>query len=470
MSSPADFERRLTDWLDDQAPMREPDGLTYAVLARTRRTRRMPGWASLERWLPMAVITRPAAAAPSLRFAWILIVALLAVALAAGGAIVASRLHLATVAIPQGDSAVMAFAALSDTTGEITGDIYTARADGSDLRHVTSGPGIDSNPIWSPDGTRIAFHRWENGADSLMVMDAGGGDPVTLASTPAMGQNCLTLWAAAWSPDGTSLLFPTQENCAGGFDLNIVAADGSSPATKLLAGATNSMYGAWSPDGSRIAFIGSGATGNGGLYLADVPADGARAGGLESRQIASNLEYNLSTFTDPPDELDRPQWSPDGTQLAVTSVTKGNFLEEADGILIVNADGSGQRTLTARAGNPAWSPNGQQLAFQRTVDPSEYANGRPCTVRTWIIDLDGSNERQLDPLGDNCETPPLWSPDGTRLASVLITPQGAFQDPLWRFGIVMVDGSKPPVILGDAYGSWQPVAAPLPAISSPSPS
>ena len=73
MSPPSDFDRRLADWLDAQAPMREPDGLTYAVLARTRRMRQVPGWASLERWLPMTVITRPALA-PPLRLAWLLLI------------------------------------------------------------------------------------------------------------------------------------------------------------------------------------------------------------------------------------------------------------------------------------------------------------------------------------------------------------------------------------------------------------
>ena len=71
---------------------------------------------------------------------------------------------------------------------------------------------------------------------------------------------------------------------------------------------------------------------------------------------------------------------------------------DAEGIYIVEADGSGQRLLAERAGNPTWSPDGQQLAFHRTVDPSEYVHDRPCTVRTWIIDADGSDERQLDEI------------------------------------------------------------------------
>jgi Tol biopolymer transport system component len=301
-------------------------------------------------------------------------------------------------------------------------------------------------------------------------MDAGGGNPLTLAINPTTSQDCLSYyWTTAWSPDGTSLIFPTRDGCEGGFDLNIVAADGSSPATKLLADGMNSLFGSWSADGSRIALLGSEPTSKTGLYIVDVGQEGALAGGLTARRIASDVGVNLSNVTFS-DELNEPHWSPDGTSLAVTSVTTGFFLVEADGVLIVNADGSGQRLLAARAGNPAWSPDGQVVAFQRTVDPSEYVNGRPCTVRTWLIDQDGSNERQLDELGDGCGTPPLWSPDGTRLASVLITPQGPGQDPQWWFAVVRVDGSSPPVSLGDAYGSWQPVAAPLPPLSSPSPS
>jgi len=144
-------------------------------------------------------------------------------------------------------------------------------------------------------------------------------------------------------------------------------------------------------------------------------------------------------------------------------------------MFIVQADGSGQRLLAEdAAANPAWSPDGKQLAFHRFVDPSEYFNGRPCTVRTWIVDADGSDEHRLDELGDGCGLPPLWSPDGTRLASVLIASTPDDPELKFHLGIVMVDGSSPPLILADAYGSWQPVAAPLPpapsfAVNSPAP-
>ena len=146
---------------------------------------------------------------------------------------------------------------------------------------------------------------------------------------------------------------------------------------------------------------------------------------------------------------------------------------DAEGIYIVKADGSGQRLLAERAGNPTWSPDGQQLAFHRTVDPSEYVHGRPCTVRTWIIDADGSDERELDEIGDGCGAPPLWSPDGTRLASVLIHQMPGDPEMVETGGFVG-HGAVPsrhrhgrrqqPAGRSsrDAYGSWQPVVAPLP--------
>jgi hypothetical protein len=97
------------------------------------------------------------------------------------------------------------------------------------------------------------------------------------------------------------------------------------------------------------------------------------------------------------------------------------------------------------------------------VDAAEFFNNRPCTVRSWVIDADGTDERQLDALEDGCANPPLWSPDGTRIAAQLIT--STTEEPAndFHLGIVSVDDTSDPVVLSDFWGgSWQPVAAPLP--------
>jgi TolB protein len=387
-------------------------------------------------------------AAPPMRLAWVLLIALLVVALAAV-AVVGARLFTST-SIPQGGTAVFTFGSIS---GQSTAkDILTVRADGTDLRQLTSGPAIKSHPAFSPDGTRIAYRSWENGTDSIVVIDAGGGHPTTLATSRASQEDCIR-GVLAWSPNGKSLIFPTDPFCDSQADLLIVATDGSSPATRLIAAGTNSTTPHWSSDGKRIAFLGSEAGGSIGTYVADVGSDGARSGGLQARRIGPGPAGLLQ------ETAVGPQWSPDGRQLVSAN--------ETGGIYVMQADGSDQRVVAEPRGGaepiwaPTWSPNGQQLAYYQGVDPAERLDDRPCTVRTWIIDSDGTDMRRLEPIGDGCDLPVSWSPDGTRLAVLLID----MADPSHPFHLSMItlDGSEPVVTLQDATsGSWQPVAAPLP--------
>jgi TolB protein len=93
----------------------------------------------------------------------------------------------------------------TDELGRV--QVWTMRADGSDARAVTTGPGAKDHPTWSPDGARIAYAQWfeDEGARDLVVVPAGGGAVTRL--TLAGDQQ-----SPAWSPDGRYLAFSQPVN------------------------------------------------------------------------------------------------------------------------------------------------------------------------------------------------------------------------------------------------------------------
>ena len=116
------------------------------------------------------------------------------------------------------------------------------------------------------------------------------------------------------------------------------------------------MWATWSSDGTRFAFLGSESGGTDGLYVVEGSPAEALAGGLQPTRIGPDLANN---FVEDPG---RPQWSPDGSEVAVVNGTSG--------VYAITADGSGQRLVANdNAYNPMWSPDGKQIAYQRPVDP-----------------------------------------------------------------------------------------------------
>ena len=144
------FEQRLPELIDELASAQMPDYFED-MLSRTARTRQRPGWASLERWLPMGVIARPRLL-PPLPWRSIGILVILGLLIVAGALIVAGS-QQRRLPEPFGPA----------RNGPITfssqGEIYTGDWVTGETTLLVTGPAYDFHPVFSPDGSQVAFFR-----------------------------------------------------------------------------------------------------------------------------------------------------------------------------------------------------------------------------------------------------------------------------------------------------------------------
>src|SRR5262245_27241859 len=128
------------------------------------------------------------------------------------------------------------------------GDLWTVPREGGDAKRLTSGVGTETNPIFSPDGTMIAFTGEYDGNPDVYVIPATGGVPKRLTYHP--GGDVV----AGWTPDGKAILFSTWANSFRHFEqqLYTVPVTGGFPTKLPLPIAGSASY---SPDGSRLAYM-----------------------------------------------------------------------------------------------------------------------------------------------------------------------------------------------------------------------
>ena len=127
------------------------------------------------------------------------------------------------------------------------GDLWLAPREGGDAHLLTSGPGTKTGPVFSPDGSLIAFTGEYDGNVDVYVMPAGGGLPQRLTHHPSVDE------VVGWTPDGKHILFRSTRNSYAGFNrLFTVSLDGGLPHELPLPTAE---FGAYSPDGKHIAYV-----------------------------------------------------------------------------------------------------------------------------------------------------------------------------------------------------------------------
>ncbi len=127
------------------------------------------------------------------------------------------------------------------------GDLWSVARDGGEARRLTTGPGVETNPVFSPDGTQVAFTGEYDGNVDVFVVAASGGVPKRLTWHPSGD------FVLGWAPDGKRVLFASNRNSYVFVqELYTVALDGGFPEKLPLP---MGYEGALSPDSSRIAYV-----------------------------------------------------------------------------------------------------------------------------------------------------------------------------------------------------------------------
>ena len=218
----------------------------------------------------------------------------------------------------------------------IDDDLWLIDRTGDNLTQLTSQPGFEAFPDWSPDGARIAFIRFADVDDigDLHIVDADGGNDLLLVA----GVPKRAISMPDWSPDGTLLAvngFDTQSGGAGIFTVDAV-----SGAVELVVEGVGGGPD-WSTDGNSILstrIIGP------RLVITRVAADGSGSVDLTDASFSSAF----------------PGWSANGNQVVFTTHLPNSPAAGPYNVWIMKAAGTGMFRYTyyedASTTFPKWAP------------------------------------------------------------------------------------------------------------------
>lgn len=242
-------------------------------------------------------------------------------------------------------------------------EIFVMNADGSNVINLSNSSGLDAYPVWSPDGSRIAFSAGgsvkaedlltDKNNSAIKILNADGSGIYTLPVLDGAG----SVEYPQWSPDGSQILFGCggvvkQTKSDGTIDLIpqrgicVSAADGSNlkqiystPVELNATGVNYQPYAVWSPDGSKILFVGQEQDKTTQLYT--MSSDGS----------------DLMRLTDSSEEMKCfPTWSPDGSMI-IFDTQQGSLLRRKFNTYSMFGDGSQITLLAGPASNrahPEW--------------------------------------------------------------------------------------------------------------------
>ncbi len=309
--------------------------------------------------------------------------------------------------------------------------------------------GATASAAAAPGGPRLAVVKWNvfEGRFVLETIDRTGAQPSRLAGGGERKRPLPEIFEApTWSPDGSKIAFVgvarSLESGLRGDRLYVVGADGRD--LKPLPGTHGSVSPVFAPDGSSIAVTRYSRRGA-SIWLVDL------AGGAPRRVTPARRGLYLFSSS----------FSPDGSTLLTTRYTGRR--EEIAAVHL----GTGEvETVLRDAGTPVYSPDGTRIALLRWRPLKRRDDTRTETSDLFTVGADGKGLRRLTDTRRQTEEFPSWDPAGERLAFVRYLPESV-ENEFLEVGVgasvvqMNADGTCPREILKPSieaiYGvTWQP--------------
>ena len=361
-------------------------------------------------------------------------------------------------------------------------DIYVKQIGGGAPLRLTSDPRPDVSPAWSPDGRSIAFIRFspDNTGEVFLIPTVAGGRERRLAKLAAPYAEYWNFRLLAWSPDSRWLAIPNARSARTTSGLSLLSVEtGETRRLTLPPAAYDDFDPAFSPDGTRLAFVRYASRFAGDVYVLEM-----------SREMWARGQPKRLTFDHRPNGS--PVWTHDGRALLFTryalpgrhslwkiTLSSTPRLEalpvSADDASALAISPGGDRLLYRRQTNNAnlWAvdiPAGEPIrnvpvrlrpwttSIREDLTPSFSPDGHQVTFQSsrsgwneiWIADRDGSHARQLTELKGSVAGFPHWSPDGKRI--VFHSRQQSYA----RLFLLDLSAGRPMVLSYEAINDYQP--------------